>query len=193
MDKDEALRVESKVGLDSNGEFKSIPFAIMTHPSLEVLDKTKPRDTHPWEILDNKTSNECHRHVTMETNFFPVDIHEESPLELEKEDYVIDGHGSYIMSISSNSCSNEKSPELIGLSTTTHEIFNPLILSVPKDFERVVVDAYVYHKYCRSHCVNLEIGTQRLVSEGKPLHQLEVQSKGFPRINFYPKASTFER
>jgi hypothetical protein len=134
MDKDEALWVQSKLGLDSNGEFKSIPFTNMTHLSLEVLDKTNPRDTNPWEILD----------------FSPMDIHEESPLELKKEDYIIDGHESYIVNISSNLCSYEKSPELIGLSTTTHEIFNPLILCVPKDFERVVVDAYAYHKYCRS-------------------------------------------
>jgi hypothetical protein len=96
------------------------------------------------------------------------------------------------MNISSNSCSYEKSPKLIGLSTTTQD-FNPLILSVPNDFERVVVDAYVYHKYCRSHCVNLEIDIRRLVSEGKPLHQLEVQLEGFPRMSFCPKASTFER
>jgi hypothetical protein len=116
-------------------------------------------------------------------------FHEESPLELEKEDYVIDGHGSKIMNISSISCSNEKSPKLIGLSTTTHVVFNPLILSIPKDFKRVVVDAYIYHKYCRSHCVNLEIGTQRLVLEGKPLHQLEAQFEGFLRMSFYPKAS----
>jgi hypothetical protein len=66
----------------------------MTHPSLEVLDKTNQRDTHPWKILDNKTSNECHRHGMMETKFLPMDIHEESPLELEKKDYVIDGHGA---------------------------------------------------------------------------------------------------
>ena len=76
-------------------------------------------------------------------------------------------------STSSNLCSHEKSPELIDLSTTTHEIFNPLILPIHKKIERVVVDAYVYYKYYRSHCVNLEIGTQRLVLEGKPLHQLE--------------------
>jgi hypothetical protein len=94
IDKDEPLWVESKLGLDSNGEFRSIPFINMTHPSLEVLDKTNPRDTHPWKILDNKTSNECHRHGTMETKFLPMDIHEESPLELEKKDYVIDGHGA---------------------------------------------------------------------------------------------------
>jgi hypothetical protein len=76
MDKDEALWVESKVGLDSNGEFKSIFLINMTHPSLEeALDEINPRDTNPWEILDNKTSNEYRRHGTMETKFSPMDIH----------------------------------------------------------------------------------------------------------------------
>jgi hypothetical protein len=41
--------------------------------------------------------------------------------------------------------------------------------------------------------VNLKIGTWRLVSEGKLLHQLEVQLEGFTRTSFYPKANTFER
>jgi hypothetical protein len=31
-----------------------------------------------------------------------------------------------------------------------HRDLHPLILLVPKYFERVVVDTYVYHKYCRS-------------------------------------------
>jgi hypothetical protein len=152
MDKDEALWLESKLGLDSNGEFNSIPFENMTHPSLEeALNKTNTRDTNPWEILDNKTSNECHRHGAMETMLSPIDIHEESTLELEKEDYISE-HESYFINTSSNPCSYEKSPKLIGLSNTaTHEIFNPLILPVHKDFERVVVYAYVYHKYCKSH------------------------------------------
>jgi hypothetical protein len=159
MHKDEALWVASKLGLDPNCEFKSISLINITHPSLEeVLDETNPRDTNPWEILDNKISNECHRHGIMETMFLPIDIHEETPLEFEKEDD-INKHGSYIMNTSLNPRSYEKSIESIGLSTTTHEIFNPLILSVPKDFERVVVDVYVYHKYCRSRSVNLEIGT----------------------------------
>ena len=95
----------------------------------EALEKVNPRVTNPREILD---------------------IHEEPPLELEKEDD-IDGHGCYFMNISSNPYSHEKSPEPIGLSIATHEIFNPLILPVPKDFERVVVDAYVFHKYWKSH------------------------------------------
>ena len=158
---------------DPKGELKSISLINMTHPSLEeALDKINPRVTNPRENLD---------------------IHEESTLELEREDD-INEHGSYFMNTSSNLCSYEKSPESIGHSNiTTHEIFNPLILPVHKNFERMVVDAYVYHKYCRSHCVNLEIGTQRLVLEGKPLHQLETQFEGFPRMSFCPKASTFSK
>ena len=85
------------------------------------------------------------------------------------------------MNTSSNPCSHEKSPELIGLfNIATHEIFNPLILLVHKDFERVVVDAYVYHKYYRSCCVNLEIGTQRLMLEGNHFTNLSAIRR-FPK------------
>ena len=123
--------------------------------------------------------------------FSPIDIHEETTLEPKNKDD-INEYGSYFMSISSNPCSHEKSHESIGLSNiVTHEIFKPLILPVHKDFEREVVDAYVSHKYCRSRCVNLEIGIQRLVLKGKPLHQLETQFKGFPRTSFYPKNKHF--
>jgi hypothetical protein len=48
MDKDEASWVESKLGLDPNGEFKSISSTNMTHPSLEeALDETNLRDINP--------------------------------------------------------------------------------------------------------------------------------------------------
>ena len=95
-------------------------------------------------------TNECHRHGMMETMFPPIDIHEETTLEFEKKDD-INEHGSYFMNTSSILGSHEKSPESIGLSSiTTHEIINPLVLLVHKIFERVVVDAYVYHKYCKS-------------------------------------------
>ena len=130
MDKDEALWVQSKPGLDPNGEQKSTSLTNMTHPSLEeALEKITPRVSNPRKILH---------------------IHEETSLELEKEDD-IDEHGSYFMNTSSNPCSHEKSPESIGLSNiATHEIFNPLVLHVHKIVERVVVDAYVYHKYYKS-------------------------------------------
>ena len=61
----------------------------------------------------------------METMLLPIDIHKESTLELEKEDYITE-HGSYFINTSSNPCSHVKSPESIGLSNiATHEIFNP--------------------------------------------------------------------
>ena len=152
MDKAKILRIEPKP--DARGELKSISLTNMTHPSFEeALDKINPRVTNPREILDNKMTNECHRHGMMETMLLPIDIHKESILELEKEDYISE-HGSYFMNTSSNPCSHEKSTKLIGLpNIATHEIFNPFILPVYKIFERVVVDVFVYHKYCKSHCV----------------------------------------
>ena len=133
MDKDEALWVESKLGLDSNSELESISLINKTHPSLEeALEKITPRVSNPRKILH---------------------IHEETSLELEKEDD-IDEHGNYFINTSSSLCSYEKSPESIGLpNIAKYKIFNPLMLLVHKDFERVVIDAFVYHKYCRSHCV----------------------------------------
>ena len=114
----------------------------------EALNKINPRVTKPREILDNKRTNECHRRGMMETMFPPIDIYEETTLEQEDD---VDKHGSYFMSTSSNPCSHEKSHELTGLSNiATHEILNPLMLLVHKIVERVVVDAYVYHKYCKS-------------------------------------------
>ena len=66
--------------LRSNSELKSISLINMTHPSLgEVLDEINLRVTNPREILDNKMTNECHRHGMMETMLSPIDIHEESP------------------------------------------------------------------------------------------------------------------
>jgi hypothetical protein len=153
MDKDEALWLGSNLGLDPNGEFESISLINMTHPSLEkALDEINPRDTNPWEIMGNKTSNNCHRHGMMETIFLPINIHEETPLELEKEDD-INEHGSYFRNTLSNPHSHEKSPKSIGLSNiVTHKISNPLILLVHKDFEGVVVDTYVYHIFQISLC-----------------------------------------
>ena len=91
-------------------------------------------------------------------------------MELEKEDD-IDEHGSYFMNTSSSPCSHEKSPESVSLpNIATHEIFIPLMLHVHKIVERVVVDALFITNIANLVGMNLEIGTQRLVLEGKPLH-----------------------
>ena len=110
MDKAKTFMVEPNPILDPNGELKSIFLINMIHPSLEkALDKINPRVTNPSEILD---------------------FHEESTLELEKQDN-INEHGSQFMNTSSNPYSHEKTPKSIGLcNIATHKIFNPLILPV---------------------------------------------------------------
>jgi hypothetical protein len=86
LDKAKTLRLEPKP--DPKGELKSISLINMTHSSLEeALDKINLRVTNPREFLD---------------------IHEESTLELEKEDD-INEYGSYFMNTSSNPYSHENS------------------------------------------------------------------------------------
>jgi hypothetical protein len=125
MDKEEALK-ESNLDLALNGEFLT-PFEDETHPSMkEALDETNSRVTNSSEILN---------------------------IQIRYEDD-INEHGNYSITISLKPCSYETSVNSIGLSNlSTFEIFNPLILSIYKNFKRVVIDAYVYHKYCRSRCV----------------------------------------
>jgi len=63
----------------------------------------------------------------------------------------INEHGIYFIATSFTPCSYATSSKSIGLSNiTTFEISNLLFLSVYKNFNRAVVDAYVYNKYCRS-------------------------------------------
>jgi hypothetical protein len=96
----------------------------------EALDEANSRVTNPSEILN---------------------------IQIEDKDD-INEHGIYSITTSLIPCSYETSPNSIGLSILpTFEISNPLTLSIYKNFKRVVIDAYVYHKYCRSHCV-LKVG-----------------------------------
>jgi len=109
MDKEEAL-MESNVASVSNGEFLT-PFDLddEDYPSIEEpLDETNPRDIQH--------------------------IHKESISEIEDEDD-INEHKIYSITTSSKPCSYETSPNSTSLSNIpTHEISNPLMLPVPKDF-----------------------------------------------------------
>ena len=53
------------------------------------------------------------------------------------------------------------------------------MLPVHKIIERVVVDAYFITNIANLVGMNLEIGTHRLILEGKPLHKLECNSNVF--------------
>ena len=90
--------------------------------------------------------------ITLEKeNFLAIDKLETSTLELEMNDSTNE-HESSSFEFTHVSCSLLASLELITLSATGfYEDPNLLLILVCKHFNRMVVDAFVYHKYCRSH------------------------------------------
>jgi len=97
MEEDKVLALASKLGLNSNVKLKSISLIIIIHPSLEkALEETNLRDINSWEILENKISNKCHRLEIIEINLLPIDNHEETPLEFEKGDHIVE-HVNYFI------------------------------------------------------------------------------------------------
>ena len=133
-----------------------------THPThRNHLDYKEDREEqHQWLMsIKNQyaIAIECEDEALYETNLKGnprevFNIYDESPLEVENdEDF--NELGSYFINTTSVPFSYEKSPDSLSLSNIApHEIFNPLMLPLPKVFERVVVDTYAYHKYFRSHC-----------------------------------------
>jgi len=76
-----------------------------------------------------------------------MNCHEKESALPKIEDF-INENGSYFLTIPSNPSSYEKSPKLVYNSTITCKINNPFLVPVNKMFEKVVVDAFVYHKFC---------------------------------------------
>jgi len=122
--------------------------------------KEDREEQHQWpKSIKNRyaIAIECVDEALYETNSKGdlrefLDIYVESPLEVEN-DGDFNKQGNYFFNTPSVPCSYEKSPDSLSLSNIApHEIFNPLMLPIPKIFKRVVVDTYAYHKYFRSRC-----------------------------------------
>ena len=102
---------------------------------------------YPNIVLENK-------------NFCAMDIPSASTLET-KEMNSIDEHESFSFETPHVSCSLLESLEFILLKTTcTYEDPNLLLILIHKLFRRMVVDAYIYHKYCKSCCSTMVLSLQ---------------------------------
>ena len=109
-------------------------------------------DSDLGSILDveSLTPLEYDIHPSIEEDIDGTNPRETLNIQIRDEDN-INEHGIYFIATSFTPCSYETSSQSIGLSNiTTFEISNPLFLSIYKNIKRVVVDAYVYNKYCRS-------------------------------------------
>ena len=103
-------------------------------------------------LMEDKDGNphvECHRQEMIDEYVWSVNILEGSTLESKKEDHV-DEHQSYILEEPQDLCFREKSPESIFPSTNTSESYTHPMLLFYQIIKRMVVDAFVYHKYSKA-------------------------------------------
>ena len=182
-----------QLGLDPNGELKSISLINITHPSLEeALDKTNLRITNPREILDNKITNESHRHGMVETIFSPMDIHEH-PWSLKRKITSASIEATSLTPHQIHAHMRNLLNQLVSLTLPHTRSSTPSCFLFIKTLKWWLQMHMFIINFANLVGMNLERGTRRLVLERKPLHQLEIQFEGFSRTSFCPKTSTFRR
>ena len=112
-------------------------------PAIDVSSKSVLRG----ELMSISTTTMTYPNLMEELN-----CHEKESAPPKKDDF-INKHVSYFLTIPSIPCSYEKFPKFICSSAITDKIYNPFLLPVNKNIERVIVDAFVYHKFCKFHSV----------------------------------------
>ena len=125
-------------------------------------------------------------------NSYAMDSLETPTLESKRRDS-INKHESFTFETPRISCSLSKTPEFISLSTKCiYEDCNHLLILVSKLFKRIVVDAFVYHKYYKSRCctmaLTLQLERQRYMLGGEPGNYTTIYSykMKFPRSSLRP-------
>jgi hypothetical protein len=81
-----------------------------------------------------------------------LNCHEKESAPPKMEDF-INEHGCYFLTTPSIPCSYEKFSKSICICAITYKTHKPFLLSIYKNFKRVVVDTFVYHKFCKFHGV----------------------------------------
>ena len=105
----------------------------------------------PMEDEDGNQLIECHKQEIMDEYVWSMDILKGSTLESKKEDHV-DEHQSYILEEPQDPHLHEKSLESIfPCATYTSESYTHPMLLFYQILERMVMDAFVYHKYSKAH------------------------------------------
>jgi hypothetical protein len=103
----------------------------------------------PMENEDENLVIECHRQEMRDEYVWSMGILEGPTLESKKEDHV-DKHQSYILEEPQDQRFHEKSRESIFPSNCTYESCNHPMLLFYQILERMVVDAFSYHKYSKA-------------------------------------------
>ena len=84
-------------------------------------------------------------------NCWAIGLFEQLTLETGEKDST-NGHESFFLEQPQDTCSSNKTLELIAPSAkSTYEDYNHLKALTSKMFRKMVVHAFVYHKYCKTH------------------------------------------
>jgi hypothetical protein len=119
---------------------------------------------HQTVVLDNGRDSTLNLHdISFEKeNLYAMDILAASTLETKGKDST-DKHESFSFETPHVSCSLLASLEFVLMvPTCSNEDPNLLPILVHKLFRRMVVDAFIYHKYCRSHRCTVVVLTLQL-------------------------------
>ena len=103
------------------------------------------------EDEDGNPHVECHRQEMIDKYVWSMDILKGSTLESKKEDHV-DEHQGYILEEPPDLRFHEKSRKSIfSFAACTNESCNHPMFLLHQTFKRMVVDAFVYHKYSKAN------------------------------------------
>jgi hypothetical protein len=122
------------------------PFILIGRPIEGVLGSVLDHEKQPYHLEVRDTHLQCHRPEVKKEHVLSMDILEASTLDsqtrLEHEGFTLEG--------SQIPCSHQKFPELSSpITNDLYETYNLLIFLAYANFERKVVDAFVYHKHCK--------------------------------------------
>jgi hypothetical protein len=128
------------------------------HDLVEEVKFISPLISHPCEakrpLSPSPKLEPCpsgqHNITLKKENFWAMDKLEAPTLQLKMYDSTNE-HESFSFEFLHVSCSLLESLELITLSATCfYEDPNLLLILICKLFKRIVMDAFVYHKFCKS-------------------------------------------
>ncbi len=115
--------------------------------------KSKPCPSGPHNVVlvyHHETTRFLHDVSLEKESLQATDKLETSTLEDERKHSTFE-HECFSFKIPQDSCSHKESPESCSISTTSlGEDHNHLPILISNLFRRMVVDAYIYHKYCKS-------------------------------------------
>ena len=130
----------------------SYPSLLRRRTIIIPLSKFEPLPSSPEKVVldhDRDSTMISHNESLEMENPWAIEFCEAPTLESEVKDS-INEHGSFILVIPQEPCSFNTSPEsCMFCAPSTHEDCNYLKVLSFKTFRRPVVDAYVYHKYCK--------------------------------------------